>query len=366
MSLIANFGPETSPIWIILDEPYPHDSNDSVILSGGYGYNFKKIWKLGGLGLGDIHIRSLKPCLGASYVDDVVLSKLLYDIDIYKPTFIVPLSDLVLNYLVPHTIQAKENNSSLGKWAGSLLQSKYISYPHYVIGSQPPDWVTRNWDYNEIQAFIDFGHVREEFEYWRKYGAINPLLQRNLLVMPEYSDLVSYLNDCLHISYVSVDIETIRPKKDSSYWRINPGYPYTIALAKNPRDAMSFSFWDYTEDQCLKIWRLLDEILTKIPQIGQNYFLFDSHYLEAIGFRLCLQECRDTLIRHHILWPSLKHALHFQTRQYTREPYYKDEGKNFNIKQKEKFMIYNAKDAAVTYEIHNEQEREFSEKPHLK
>jgi hypothetical protein len=375
MSLINNFGPETSPIWVILDSPYDGDSDIDpvtqidklgIILSGGYGYNFKKIWKMGGLSLSDVHIRSNRPCIGASYVKENVLSNLLGDIDKYHPTFIVPLSDEVLNYLIPHTTQAKEKNSSLGKWAGSLLTSKYISYPHYIIGSQPPDWVTKNWAYNEIQAFIDFGHVREEFEYWTKYGTLNPLPRRNLITQPSYSDLVGYLHDCLNVSMVSVDIETIRPKKGSTYYNINCGYPYTIALAKSPKDAISFSFWDYTPEQCVQIWRMLNEILSKVPQIGQNYFLFDSHYLEALGFRICLSSCFDTLIRHHILWPSLKHALHFQTRQYTREPYYKDEGRNFNVKRKTQFMLYNAKDAAVTFEIYEEQEKEFKERPHIR
>lgn len=366
MSLIQNYGNENSPIWILLDAPYNNDANDGVILSGGYGYNFKKIWKLGGLNMGDVHIRSLRPCLGATYTKDNILSKCLTDICQYKPTIIVPLSDEIINYLCPITTQAKEKNSSLGKWAGSLLTSTFINYPHYIIGSHPPDYVTRNWDYNEIQAFIDFGHVKEEFEYWKKYGTLNPLPSRSLLVQPTYPDLIGYLNSCLVCSILSADIETIRPKKDSFYYKNNPGYPYTLALAKSAKDAVSFSFWDYDEDQCIKIWRLLDEIFKKIPTIGQNYFLFDSHYLEAMGFHLCLRLCKDTLIRHHILWPSLKHALHFQTRQYTREPYYKDEGKNFNIKRKKQFMTYGAKDAAVTYEIYEAQEQEFQERPHLK
>jgi len=373
MSLIQNFGNENSPIWVLLDAPYNNDTQDGVILSGGYGWNFKKIWKLAGLSLyNDTYIRSLRPCIGATYQTDNILSNLLSDLDKFRPKLIIPLSDEILNYLVPETTQAKEKNSSLMKWAGSLLTSKYLSYPHYVIGSHPPDWVTSNWDYNEIQAFIDFGHVREEFEYWKKNGTINPLPKRNFLIKPSFPDLIYYLNLCLSQKIISVDIETIRPRGKSGganntfYWGKSPGYPYTIAIARSSMDATSFSLWDYDEDQCVKIWRLLDEILTKVPQIGQNYFLFDSHYLEALGFSLCLQRCMDTLIRHHILWPSLKHALHFQTRQYTREPYYKDEGKNFNIKQKEKFMIYNAKDAAVTYEIYERQEEEFDERPHLR
>ena len=367
MSVIKDFGYTTSPIWVLLDAPYNNDAQDGVVLSGGYGWNFKKIWKLGGLDLhNDTYIRSIRPCLGATYDTPAIHSALLADIDKYRPTFIVPLSDEILNYIVPETTQAKEKNSSLMKWAGSLLQSKYLSYPHYVIGSHPPEWVTRNWDYNEIQAFIDFGHVKEEFDYWRKNGCVNPPTRRNLLVEPIFPDLVAYLHDCLKLSIVAHDIETIRPRKKSFYHGINPGLPYSIAIAKNAYDAVSFSLWDYDEDQCVKIWRLLNEILSKIPQIGQNYFLFDSHYMEALGFRMCLDRCKDTLIRHHILWPSLKHALHFQTRQYTREPYYKDEGKNFNVKYKKKFLTYGAKDACVTYEIYERQEEEFNDRPWLR
>ena len=366
MSLISNFGNENSPIWILLDAPYNNDQADGVILSGGYGYNFKKIWKLAGLSLGDVFIKSLRPCLGATYQKENVLSNLLTDICTHKPTIIVPLSDEIINYLVPITTQAKEKNSSIAKWAGSLLSSTFINHPHYIIGSHPPDYVTRNWDYNEIQAFIDFGHVREEFEYWKKYGTLNPLPNRNLLVQPSFSDLVGYLVSLQQCNIISADIETIRPKKDSTYYKVNPGYPYTLALAKSAKDAVSFSFWDYDEDQCIKIWRLLNEIFSRIPQVGQNYFLFDSHYLRALGFKMCLDQCKDTLIRHHILWPSLKHALHFQTRQYTREPYYKDEGRNFNIKRKKQFMTYGAKDAAITYEIYEQQELEFDDRPHLR
>src|SRR5258706_11710170 len=127
MSLIQNLGNEFSPIWILLDAPYENDSDDGVILSGGYGYNFKKIWELANLSLNDVHIRSLRPCIGASYLKENVLSNLLVELENTKPTIIVPLSDKILNYLVPETTQAKEKNSSIGKWAGSLLTSKYLS-----------------------------------------------------------------------------------------------------------------------------------------------------------------------------------------------------------------------------------------------
>lgn len=373
MSLISHFNDPQKPIWVVIGDPYDKDGEQGYLFSSGYGYNFKKIWKLAGLNLDDCHIRSLRPCLGATYQDDTIRSNFLQELCNYKPAIIVPLDDEILNYLVPTTTQIKEKNSSMRKWAGSLLTSKFISHPHYIIGSHDPAWVTRKWNYHEIQAFIDFGHVKEEFEYFKRTGQIQPLPQRTVITEPIYDTLVDYLRWIISsyanksINFVSSDIETIRPKP-KSFYRINhhPGFPYTIALAPSPKEGISFSYWDYTPEQSVKIWRLLNEITSTIPQIGQNYFLFDSHVKKPLGFEFCLDKCQDTYFRHHILWPGLEHKLQFQTKQYTREPYYKDEGKNWNSKMKRQLMIYNVKDACVTYEIFLEQEKEFDERPHLR
>jgi hypothetical protein len=369
MSLVQHHGDEKNPIWVVISEPYDKDQNMGYLFSCGYGYNFKKIWGMGNIGISlpDPHIRSIRPCIGATYDKDTSLLHFLNDLDRVKPTFIVPLSDEVLNYLVPYTTQVKEKNSSLRKWAGSILTSELLNWPHYIIGCQPPDYLTRNWDEHEIAAFIDLGHLRDEYDYWFRNGVLNPLPARHLEVQPPFAVLLNYLNECLNHNFISVDIETIRPKKDSSFYEIkHPGYPYCVAVAVDSKNAMSFSYWDYTPEQCVKIWRKFDELLTKVPCIGQNFFSFDSHYKERLGFRICLSKCQDTLIRHHILWPGLEHKLQFQTKQYTRESFYKDEGKNFSVKYKDKFMIYNAKDAAVTYEIWERQEEEFKDRPQLR
>jgi hypothetical protein len=107
----------------------------------------------------------------------------------------------------------------------------------------------------------------------------------------------------------------------------------------------------------------MDEIFQKKVIIGQNFTTFDQHWLEALGFTICSRNIEDTLIRHHILWPGLRHKLEFQTLQYTRQPYYKEEGHNWTPKAGiDKLMRYNCLDALVTYEIFNEQQKEFTER----
>lgn len=375
MSIIQNLNDPLCPIWIITGEPYDNDAPNNVIFSGGYGWNFKKVWKLSGLPNieGNIHIRSLRPCLGATYDGPTVLFKLHQEIERYKPTLIILLTDELLNYFVPNTTQIKEKNSSIRKWAGSLLKCDSLQYPHYIFACQPPDYITRNWDEHEIVGYIDLGHVKEEYDYWMDNKILNPLPRRTLITMPSYPDLLSLLHDTLTKKIIADDIETIRPRKgntlsNSTFYaqQKHPGYPYCNAIAWDKSFAFSYSYWDYTPEQCVKIWRLTARILSEVPQIGQNYFTFDSHYHERMGFRVCLRRCFDTLIRHHILWPGLPHSLQFQTKQYTREPFYKDEGKNFRLAEKAKYMTYNCKDACVTFEIYEAQEKEFEERPHLK
>jgi hypothetical protein len=374
--MINDYGDPQNPLWIIIDQPFARDAEQGYLFSSGYGYNFKKTWKLSQAP--DPYITCFNSDLDKPTDLIVDYQKTLGRINQYQPKMIVALGDDVLNTFVPSTTQKsrKANGkkaSSLTKWAGSLLTSPDITYPHYVLGTYTPDFVSANWEYHEIQGYIDFGRVRGELDYIRNNGTLNPLPIRSLITNPTYDQLCDYLRYILNghangtIPFVGSDIETIRPKKKSYYHTIgHPGYFYTLSLAPSPKEAISYCVWDYTPEQAFTIWRLTSQVLATVPQIGQNYFTFDSHHLEAAGCKICLTMCSDTMIRHHILWPSLPHKLQFQTRQYTREPYYKDEGKNWSSKFKHQLMRYNCLDSCVTVEIWLAQEIEFNDRPYLR
>jgi hypothetical protein len=118
-------------------------------------------------------------------------------------------------------------------------------------------------------------------------------------------------------------------------------------------EAISLSFWNYPKNQCIELWRKMDEIFSTKRQIGQNYTSFDCHWLRAMGFNVNLSLVEDTLILHHILWPGFRHKLEFLGMQYTRQPFWKWEGKGWSQKDGlDQLMRYNALDAACTYEIY--------------
>jgi hypothetical protein len=372
LSIIANHGNPDSPIWIIVEDPYTSDIDKGYIWSGGHGYTHRKVWSMSGLC--EPYIYVLKPCIGATYDFDTKFSELISQLCDHAVPFVLPVSVELFTKFCQQQVTKSQGKALFKKYAGNLLTSQFLNYPHYVIPQYDPAFVGANYDYHEIQAYIDYGHVREEWEYYVTHDKqLNPLLKRTLVTEPTYDDLLSFLYRARFeftngkLPFISVDIETIRPKKHTPLHTAgHPGYPYTISLAMSPTYGISFSFWDYNDSQLVVIWRELDYLFREVPLIGQNFSVFDSHFLEALGFQPDLRKFQDTLIRHHILWPSLEHKLQFQTKQYTREPFYKDEGKNWNPSQKKDLMRYNALDATVTYEIFLAQEAEFIAKPHLK
>lgn len=332
------------------------------------GFVFDNIWREAGLPLDNTFIYSLQDDPASLLSEEDAIAKFLAEAVNHTPPIIVPLGWDATSILLPETKSRKKPyKASLDKYSGSLLKCPYIQWPHYAIPSYDPGYVCADWGYREIQVFIDFGHVKEEYEYYKEHDCLQGLPDYTLDIAPDYEKLFNILERYgSEGKLISSDIETIRPIKNSQF-KGNPGFPYTIALANSNNYAVAFSLWDYDSERACRIWRLLDDIVSRVPQVGQNYFNFDLHYLEALGFkRICREKCQDTLIRHHILWPELEHKLQFQTRQYTRQPYYKDEGKGWSPRYKDRLLHYNALDAVVTYKIWEGQEEEFKNRMHLK
>ena len=361
-------GNPASKIWVIPDKPYAKDSEKGYIFSSGYGYVFDRAWHDAGISETPF-ICSISDIDSTNPVEQDY-KVFLAAVEVYKPPFILPLGKTASALFCPETRQKKKgvetDETSLEKYAGSLLSSPDISYPHYVIPQLSPDAVVAHWEYRFIYVGIDLQHVRTEFDFLDKNNRLQPLPKRELIIHPIYNDLIEVLNDFSKAQFLSTDIETIRPTKSSESFGKHPGYPYTISLADSPKRGVSFSLWDYESEQLVTIYRELDKLLSTIGQIGQNYFTFDTHFLEALGFNICLGKCQDTMLRHQLLWPELPHKLQFLTKQYTRQPYYKDEGKGWSPKNKKALMHYNALDSTVTYEVYLEQEEEFNDRPYLR
>lgn len=185
---------------------------------------------------------------------------------------------------------------------------------------------------------------------------------RNLIVCRSNLELYRFFNRYQGAPFVSVDIETFRT------------IPICVSFAFNSTEAISVPLFpslskdlDVTRTDQIQNWKDVAEIMhdVKIQKIGQN-FKFDETLLRSclngtVDFGIHTRGFYfDTMLAFRTLYPELPGTLAFQTSVLTEEPYYKEEGKGYSpAKDKiDRLLLYNAKDAVITFECY---EKELSE-----
>lgn len=369
MGWVNNNGNPSAPVWVVMEQPYAKDTDKNFIMSSGLGYVWRKM--MTEAGIPDFYITCRRPDLDDKFSMRIIENEIEY----YKPPIIIPIEEAG-RFFCPELSKAplsprsrkvlKDNESEISKYAGSLLTSDRISYPHYIIPSYGPHTIAANWSLRDIVLSLDLGKVREELKFFREHGCLQPLPQRELIYddFQDLDELLFRLRRFESAALISNDIETVYPRGKSQF-KGHPGYPIVASFSDSPSYAISFDIFRKSIVETRELWRYLAKLIWEIPQVGQFFFNFDAYMYEMLGFRMDLTRCHDTVIRHHILWSCLPHDLQFQTRQYTREPYYKDEGHGWSLKNMKNLKRYNCLDTAVDMEVYLGQEEEFKEKPWL-
>lgn len=375
---VQSIGSPASNFYVVSLMPSTEDKAKGSILSGSQGYEFSKwgvptsayrTFVFDDMSLNDIEL-------------DAKFQSFLAILNTHKPAIILTLGNKLLELLCPQFVTRKKpkslkqletfKSSLLSYHSGSLCQSPLLQFNHYIIPTLDVPGVWKQWDRRDEVISIDVARAVDEWKYTKNNHALRPLPEASydIMLSPTFKDLVQYHDELLASpDPISVDIETIRPKKKSDIFPRHPGFPYTIALARSKTQAISYKFWDYDSAELVIIYRKLQQIFTTKTLIGQNFMSFDVEMLQGLmGFSFNMGNIYDTKLRHHILHPELPHKLQFLCKQYTRQPYYKDEGHGWSPKSKTKLaklLHYGALDTLVTYEVWEGQELEFAERPWL-
>lgn len=374
MTLITPKGNPHAPVWVVVEDPYKDDAKVGYVFSAGLGYVFDKMMQEAGLN--DYYVCARRP--DPDHLDSYSIVD--GNANNYKPPIIIPLGDS-LGFFCKETnkrlkrskgqVTPQEEEADLEKYAGSILISPKLNYPHYIIPTIPPDVVVRDWSIRDIAVNLDLGKAKSELEYYNNHGGtLEPLPERRLIYdfdkpgkFPELIDRLTTWSRSRVL--LSTDIESIYPKEKSKL-RGHPGIPTVIGLADSHTEGISFEFFREDKNETVILWRVLNEVLKNCPLLGQNFFAFDATRFQMLGFEVSFDNITDTMSRHHILWPELPHKLQFLTKQYTRQPYYKDEGAGWSPKNLTSLKRYNCLDVVVTYEVYEEEEREFDERLYLR
>lgn len=369
--IIAPKGSPDAPVWVIVDKPLSNDIDKGYIYSSGLGYVWDKMMREAGIP--DYFVIARKPDSEDKFAGGSWESSLHH----YKPKFIITV-DAAGKWLLPELEKKQRGKSAkqqwgiedseIGKYAGSILTSDRLDWPHYIVPTIGPAEVVKQWKLRDIVVNCDLSKLASELNYFRVEKKLQELPKIEAKIdFESFDELLFILDSYRNSEYLSNDIETIYPKaptktQPSQFYKILPGYPITIGLANSTDAGISFDLFRESTSETRELWKRLAIVLRDVPSIGQNFFNFDANFYEMLGFKLPLDKCRDTMILHHILWPELPHKLQFLARQYTRHRYWKDEGAGWSAKDMRGMKIYNVKDVCATLEIFHSEMEEIKER----
>lgn len=137
--------------------------------------------------------------------------------------------------------------------------------------------------------------------------------------------------------------------------------PTCTGLSPSPSHAMSIPLlnlsgigaYEIPKSEQIAIWKQLIEFYSRrdLQLIGQNW-KFDEDKIESVLGIDVPNLYADTMFAMSAAYAEFPKSLQFQASVLTREPFYKDEGREFDPRKDDvkRLYLYNAKDCAVTIE----------------
>lgn len=180
------------------------------------------------------------------------------------------------------------------------------------------------------------------------------LPERSLTIAHNSLDLHRFFREYEKLDLAASDIESINCVPVCIGFAFNRHHAISVPLLRKIGPNKLTDMGDSELDEC---WRMIDRELRRLRIIGHN-FKYDEFKLNLIGFEIPTVYS-DTLIKTRVIFPELPDKrLCTVSSLWTREPFYKDDGKEFKLgKSKiDRLLIYNGRDCAVEKEVDEEQE----------
>jgi uracil-DNA glycosylase family 4 len=353
-------GSSSAKLMVIGEAPGKHEDLEGIPFCGPSGELVNKMLHEAGIERSSCYVTNvvkvrppdndLKRLSEINYKLDDFIPTLHAELNCVKPNCILALGNLALKTLT--------NHEGINHYRGSILRGihggKVVPSVHPANLLEHRSEGIYNW---KSKAFLqlDFNRAVEE--------SLTPefnLPVRNLWICRDSLNLMRYLERNDGNELLAVDVETFHT------------IPICIAFAFSSSEAISIPLLNVMSSdnpegigsiELATIWSLVADTLAneKIKKIGQN-FKFDERILRDVGFRI-KGFISDTMLKFHSCYPEFPKKLEFQTSILTREPFYKSEGSEYNYKKDpfSKLLLYNARDAIITYEINEILEKEIEE-----
>jgi uracil-DNA glycosylase family 4 len=368
---VGGIGPLEPELMAIGEAPGKHENDSGVPFVGASGELFNECLEAAGLKRGQVYITNVskyqppmnefrKLSIVGIDIDEQVENLWREEIAVFRPKCILAIGRYAMRAVMgwPMIFDEKKDPYSIMNYRGSILTAR-DGITKVVPTIHPAALFSRDgkggleWTWLKLIKH-DFARAVEE----SKTRELN-LPYRDLEVAHNSLKAAKFFDLYKHHDKAVVDIESINCVPVCVGFAFNKSHAISIPLLKHIGRNTLTDMGDNELDDC---WRMIDRELRRVKIIGQN-FKYDDYKLGLIGFE-CPNVYSDTLIKTRVVFPELPNKkLHVQTSLWTREPYYKEEGKEFKVgKQKfEQFFKYNAKDCAATFEVDEEQEQSLIE-----
>ncbi len=356
-NFVPGIGPANAKIAFVGEAPGADEDSSGIPFSGPSGQLLNDLMQQAGTSRNQVYVTNVSKYrppgndikqLALIGVDIEEQKKLLYE-------ELLSLRKNSLHIIVAVGATAMEalcSEKGITKYRGSILTSKIdgiktipILHPRNILVPKGKGGVEYYYKYItklDIQKAVRESQFKE-----------NRTPSKMIQIVKSPYQLYKFLEEYKKHDIVSLDLET------------HSSVPICVGLAFNNSHAVSVPLFSIstaksridlsTSDQ-VEIWMMLSEFLNqeRIKFLGQN-FKFD-HQLLIRPLKLIEYQPgklhADTSLMMEVCYPELPKNQGFMGSLFSEEPYYKDEGREFNYKTDriEQLLIYNGKDVTVAWD----------------
>jgi uracil-DNA glycosylase family 4 len=357
MSKVGPSGPRNAKIAIVGMGPARDEVATGKPFTGPAGQILDKALAANGLSRRDVYVTNiydqyLQPGTSLfSLPPDVIrwstdrLKRELMDV---RPNVVMPLGDEPLTIIC--------GLSSITKWRGSILESKLIPGLK-CVPSVHTAWILRGmWKWFSLFAHVDLKRVIEE----SKSPDFNYPV-RDAITGPGLSTVLDFIEECNEHEDLGLDIEGTREITCCGI-----GYTPNQALCIPFVRGDGSPYWALSDEA--RIWKALAGLLQNVNvrkyghRLAYEWIKFWERSIYPTNMYV------DTHLLHHTLYPDFGetedvfgkrkkqwdepgHSLALITSQYTRSPYYKDDGRKWEPRMGDhQFWKYNCMDVMIPLE----------------
>lgn len=185
------------------------------------------------------------------------------------------------------------------------------------------------------------------------------LPNREVVIARNSLDVYRFFSQYKNCTAAASDIESINCIPVCTSFAFNRNHAISIPLL---RSIGKHQITEMGYNELIECWRIIDREYRRLGIIGQN-FKYDEFKLGRCGFVIPRVQS-DIIIKVRVVFPELpKKSLGMMTSLWTRQPFYKDEGKEFKLGKShiDQLLKYNAMDSLVTKEIDEELDLDLDE-----